>query len=67
MDGRRLLMRGTCRHLGASNDTVYKWIDKNAMPTHRFGRLWKFKTDEVDAWIIEGGAAGRTNTPVAKE
>jgi excisionase family DNA binding protein len=67
MDDRWLSMREICKHLGVSNDTVYKWIDKNAMPAHRLGRLWKFKKDEVDAWVIEGGAAGRTNNPDAKE
>jgi hypothetical protein len=24
---------------------------------HRMGRLWKFKKDEVDAWVKAGGAA----------
>ncbi|HSN22967.1 MAG TPA: excisionase family DNA-binding protein, partial [Methylomicrobium sp.] len=33
------------------------WIDKHAMPAHRMGRLWKFKKDQVDAWVEAGGAA----------
>lgn len=28
------------------------------MPAPRFGRLWKFKTDEVDAWGKAEGAVG---------
>jgi len=52
-----------CKHLGVSNDTVYKWIDKHRMPAHRMGRLWKFKRSEVDVWVKEGGAAG--NSPGA--
>lgn len=32
-----------CKHLGVSNDTVYKWIDKHGMLAHHMGRLWKFK------------------------
>lgn len=40
-----------------SNDSVYKWIDKHEMPAHRMGRLWKFKKDEVDKWVRDGGAA----------
>lgn len=47
-----------CEHLGVSSDTVYKWIDKHAMPAHRMGRLWKFKKGEVDEWVKAGGAAG---------
>jgi excisionase family DNA binding protein len=46
-----------CKYLGVSNDTVYKWIDKHSMPAHRMGRLWKFRRDEVDAWVKAGGAA----------
>lgn len=45
------------KHLGISNDTVYRWIDKHAMPAHRMGRFWKFKKAEVDDWVKAGGAA----------
>ncbi len=49
-----------CKHLGVSKDTMYKWIDKHNMPAHRMGRLWKFKKDQVDAWVENGGAADKT-------
>ncbi len=45
------------KHLGVSSDTVYRWIDKNLMPAHRMGRFWKFKKDEVDEWVRNGGAS----------
>lgn len=57
LDDRWLSIHDICKYLGVSNDTVYKWIDKYAMPAHRMGRLWKFKRDEVDAWVKAGGAA----------
>lgn len=44
------------RYLGVTVDTVYRWIDRQHMPTHRMGRLWRFKKDEVDAWVKSGGA-----------
>jgi len=47
------------KYLGVSSDTVYRWIDNRAMPAHRVGRLWKFKKDQVDAWVEAGGAAVR--------
>jgi excisionase family DNA binding protein len=40
-----------------SKDTVYAWISKRNMPAHRIGRLWKFKSEEVDGWVRSGGAA----------
>ncbi|GAB3285882.1 helix-turn-helix domain-containing protein [Parahaliea aestuarii] len=57
MEDRWLSISEICTHLGVSNDTVYKWIDKHDMPAHRMGRLWKFKKDEVDEWVKAGGAA----------
>lgn len=37
-------------HLGISRETVYRWIDSKALPGHRIGKFWKFKTSEVDKW-----------------
>ena len=44
-------MEEICQYLGISRDTAMKWITKNSMPAHRIGRLWKFKTDEIDEWV----------------
>jgi len=44
-----------CDYLGVSNDTVYKWINKQGLPAYRVGRLWKFKIEEVDEWVKAGG------------
>jgi len=43
-------------YLGVKRDTIYNWISDRQMPAHRVGRLWKFKKEEVDAWVREGGA-----------
>jgi len=60
-EDRWLSIHEICEHLGVSSDTVYKWIDKHAMPAHRMGRLWKFKRDEVDSWVKAGGASSTDN------
>lgn len=44
-------------YLGIKRDTVYKWIERKKMPAHKIGSLWKFKRDEVDAWVLNGAAA----------
>jgi excisionase family DNA binding protein len=59
-EDRWLSINEITKHLGISNDTVYKWIDKYGMPAHRMGRLWKFKKDEVDVWVKAGGAADKS-------
>ncbi|USY23222.1 excisionase family DNA-binding protein [Nocardiopsis exhalans] len=46
--------------LGVTKDTVYTWIAENVMPTHKFGRLWRFQVSEADGWTRCGGTgAGR--------
>lgn len=44
-------------HLGVTKETVYTWIADRSMPAHKVGRLWKFQTSDVDAWVRSGGAA----------
>jgi len=57
MTGRWLSVEEIAEYLGVSKDTVYAWINKRNMPAHRIGRLWKFKSDEVDGWVHSGGAS----------
>ncbi len=57
IDVRWLSLSEICQYLGVGKDTVYKWINRAEMPAHRMGRLWKFKREQVDAWVETGGAA----------
>ena len=43
-------------HLGISKETIYRWLEKEKIPAHRVGRLWKFKASEVDQWVFNGRA-----------
>ena len=45
------------RHFDVSKDTIYRWVVARKIPTHRVGRLWKFQTAEVTAWVTSGGDA----------
>lgn len=65
-EGRRMMNRDRwlsvdeiAEHLGVKRDTVYAWIRDKALPSHRVGRLWKFKRAAVDRWV-ESGRAGET-------
>jgi excisionase family DNA binding protein len=44
-------------HLGVTRDTVYASSAGKGMPAHKFGRLWKFQTSEIDNWVRSGGTA----------
>lgn len=57
MDDRWLSVDEIAGYLGISRDTVYTWLSARGLPGHRVGRLWKFKRDEIDAWVRAGNAA----------
>lgn len=37
--------------VGVTKDSVYAWIAKKDMPSHRVQRLGKFKDFDVDEWV----------------
>ena len=57
MSERWLSVEEMATYLGVSKDTIYGWITKREMPAHKVGRLWKFKTEEVDTWVRVGSAS----------
>ncbi|MBO9107284.1 helix-turn-helix domain-containing protein [Agrobacterium sp. S2/73] len=54
-------------YLGVSKDTVYGWITKRDLPAHKVGRLWKFKSDEVDSWVRAGKACDDSSENTASD
>lgn len=50
-------------YLGVKRDSIYRWIEKRGLPAYRIGRLWKFTTEDLDAWVKAGKAS---DTPTAK-
>jgi excisionase family DNA binding protein len=56
MEDRWLSVDEIAAYLGIKRDTVYAWISERSMPAHKIGRLWKFKKEEVDKWVREGGS-----------
>ena len=50
-------------YLGVSRDTIYDWLASRRLPGHRVGRLWKFKQDEIDAWVKVGKVASPETFP----
>ena len=64
MDDRWLSVTEISEYLGVRRETIYKWLERKKMPAHKVGRLWKFKKDEVDAWVRADGAV---STEYSKE
>src|SRR5215470_16557831 len=51
MQDRWLSVDEIAEYLGVSKDTVYGWVTHKGMPGYKVGRFWKFKCDDVDAWV----------------
>lgn len=67
MEDRWLSVDEIAAYLGVQPDTIYKWINRKDMPVHKVGRLWKFKTAEVDEWVRSGSAADRRENQHSEE
>ena len=56
MNDRWLSLAEIASYLGVSKDSVYRWVETRDMPAQKIGRQWKFKVEEVDAWVRSGQA-----------
>jgi len=65
-DDRWLSVDEIAGYLGVVKASIYRWINGRGLPAHKLGKLWKFKRDEVDAWVRGGGAVDDA-IPVARQ
>lgn len=54
---RWISLQEVCYYLGVKRHTVMRWIDQRGMPASKVGKLWRFKTVDIDEWIKKGGAS----------
>jgi excisionase family DNA binding protein len=41
------------RYLRVHNMTVYRLIQRGDLPAMRVGRSWRFRTDEINRWLLD--------------
>jgi len=58
-ENRWLTLEEIAAYLGIKPATVYMWIIRKEMPSHKAGRLWRFRKAEIDEWILSGRADDR--------
>ena len=51
MDDRWLSVEEIAEYLGITRYTVYKWVGRLGLPSHKIGRLLKFSKTEIDEWV----------------
>ena len=55
MNDRWLSVDEIAEYLGITRGTVYKWVGRLGLPTHKIGRLLKFSKPEIDEWVKKHG------------
>ena len=50
-DIRWLSTAAACRRLGITVRTLYRLVNEGNIPAYRFGRVYRLKEDDVDAFI----------------
>ena len=50
----------TARRLGLTTRTIYRFVDIGELPAYRFGRVFRFKASDVDAFIEQSRVAPGT-------
>jgi len=51
MNDRWLSVEEIAAYLGITRYTVYKWVGRLGLPSHKIGRLLKFSRSEIDEWV----------------
>jgi len=67
MEERWLSVDDIAEYLGVTRDTISSWVASKGRPGHKVGRYWKFKRDEVDAWVRAGSASSAPNRRIRAE
>lgn len=42
-------------YLRVKRSTVYEWARSGRIPAVKVGRLWRFETEKIEAWVRDGG------------
>ena len=58
IDDKYISLEDAAEYLNIKPVTLRKWIrQKEDLPAHQIGSLWKFKKSELDAWVNSGKSA----------
>jgi excisionase family DNA binding protein len=52
------------RMIGVSEAKVYTMAQAGGIPHYRFGRAYRFRTEQVEEWIEAQGQNGEVSSPI---
>jgi len=56
---RWISLQEVCDYLGVKRRPIMRWIDQRGLPATKEGKLWRFKTADIDEWVEKGGGCDR--------
>jgi len=60
-----LTLQEAAKHLKMGKSTIYKLAREGNIPAHKYGRIWRFDTAELDEWMKAGKDASNTGGQVS--
>jgi excisionase family DNA binding protein len=54
---RWISLQEACDYLGVKHHTIMRWIEQRGMPAFKVGKLWRFKTADIDEWDKRDGTS----------
>ena len=59
--GQILTVKELAKYLKFTEETIYKYVKEDNIPTCRIGSRWRFDKDKIDEWLgkDESGNKGR--------
>jgi len=48
-----LSVKQAAAYLGLSKETIYRRIKDGSLPVYKVGKLWKFRQEELDQWVVD--------------
>jgi hypothetical protein len=54
---KRISLQEVCEYPGDKSNTVMGCIDQRSMLISKVGKIWRFKTINIDEWIKKGGTS----------
>jgi excisionase family DNA binding protein len=56
-----MTLQEVAKYLRVTQKTIYRLIDKNAIPVTKVGRQWRFEQSLIDAWLHQKSAKTAAN------
>ena len=54
---RLISLQEVCEYFVVKRHTILRRVEQHGMPASKVGKLWRFKTAEIDKWVRNGKAS----------